>query len=133
MAPSRSSVAIEALELAAAAARLADQKKGAEIRVLQPEDNTVSDYVVLITGHSRPQVRAIFNEIHVRLKTLGETHGRAEGVDLGWWVLMDYGTVVVHILQPEAREYYDLDGLYGDAQEIDWKAVAPTDRASVGQ
>ena len=77
-------------------------------------------------------MRAIFNEIHVRLKTLGETHGRAEGVDLGWWVLMDYGTVVVHILQPEAREYYDLDGLYSAAEEIDWNAVAPSDRAGVG-
>lgn len=86
-------------------------------------DSSVCDYVVLITGLSRPQVRAISNEIHVRLKAQGESHGRAEGMDLGWWVLMDYGTVVVHVMQPEAREYYDLDGLFSEAEEIAWGSM----------
>ena len=91
--------------------------------MLRLEDSSVSDYVVLITGLSRPQVRAISNEIHVRLKALGESHGRAEGMDLGWWVLMDYGTVIVHVMQPEAREYYDLEGLYSGAEEIAWSSI----------
>jgi len=83
----------------------------------------VADYFVIVSGLSRPQVKAIYNDIHVRLKAAGETHGRAEGDDLGWWVLMDYGSVVVHIMQPEARDYYDIDGLYGEAEEVDWRAV----------
>jgi ribosome-associated protein len=83
----------------------------------------VADYFVLVSALSRPQVKAIYNEIHVRLKASGETHSRAEGHELGWWVLMDYGDVVVHVMQPEAREYYDLDGLYGEAPEVDWKHV----------
>jgi ribosome-associated protein len=111
---------------------LADQKKGAGIRVLRLPSSSISDYVVLATGLSRPQVRAIFNEIHVKLKALGESHGRAEGVDLGWWVLMDYGTVIVHVMQPEAREYYDLDGLYAEAEEIAWSAVPLPGLAGVG-
>ena len=42
---------------------------------------------------------------------------------MGWWVLMDYGDVVVHVMQPEARAYYDLNGLYHDANEVDWTSV----------
>jgi len=59
----------------------------------------------------------------VRLKAAGQTYRRAEGADVCWWVLLDYGDVVVHILQEEAREYYDLDRLYGECPEIDWEKV----------
>lgn len=76
-----------------------------------------------MSGLSRPHVKAIHDEIHVRLKALGEKHSRAEGSDLGWWVLLDYSDVVVHVLQPEAREYYALEQLYGDCPELDWKNV----------
>lgn len=95
----------------------------------------VADYFVIVSALSRPQVKAIYNDVHVRLKAAGETHGRAEGHELGWWVLMDYGSVIVHIMQPEAREYYDIDSLYGDAEDLDWRSVelpelpVPTARA----
>lgn len=79
--------------------------------------------MVLISGLSRPHVKALYDEIHVHLKALGETHPRAEGADLGWWVLMDYVDVVVHIQQPEARQYYELDQLYGQCAEVDWTKV----------
>jgi ribosome-associated protein len=87
----------------------------------------VADYFVLISGLSRPHVKALHEEIRVRLKALGEKHLRAEGADLGWWVLLDYVDVVVHILQPEARQYYDLDGLYGDCPEVDISSIALPD------
>jgi ribosome-associated protein len=79
---------------------------------------------VLVTGSSRPQVKAIHDEIHIRLKALGERHSRVEGTDLGWWILLDYSDVVVHVLQPEAREYYALDQLYGECPELDWQKVS---------
>jgi ribosome-associated protein len=79
---------------------------------------------VLVSGLSRPHVKAIHDEIHIRLKALGEKHSRAEGSELGWWVLLDYSDVVVHVLQPEAREYYALEQLYGECPELDWKNVA---------
>ena len=126
---------IDSLTVAAAAARLADGKKAVDIRVLELESGTaVADFFVLATGLSRPQVKAITQEIHVRLKGLGLHHSRVEGADMGWWVLMDYGDVVVHVMQPEAREYYDLDGLYRDASEVDWReldvpGLAPPQRA----
>jgi len=78
---------------------------------------------VLISGLSRPHVKAIYEEIHVQLKRLGEKHARAEGAELGWWVLLDYVDVVVHILQPEARAYYELDQLYGECAELDLSKV----------
>lgn len=67
-------------------------------------------------------MRAIYNELHVRLKGAGEVHRRAEGLELGWWVLLDYGDVAVHVMQPEARRYYGLDQLYGDCPELDWRS-----------
>jgi len=83
----------------------------------------VADYFVLITGHSRPHVKAIYGEIHGQLKALGEKHSKTEGTDLGWWVLMDYVDVVIHVLQPEAREYYDLDGLYAECPQLDLRQL----------
>ena len=72
-------------------------------------------------------MKALYDELHVQLKALGETHPRAEGTDLGWWVLMDYIDVVIHIQQPEAREYYQLDQLYGQCAIVDWTQVALPD------
>jgi len=92
---------ISSRQLAAAAAHLAEEKKGADIRVYEVADHLqVADYFVLITGLNRPHVKAIHQELHVRLKELGETHERAEGAEAGWWVLLDYHDVVVHILLP---------------------------------
>lgn len=78
---------------------------------------------MIVTASSRPQVKAIYNELHVRLKAAGELHAKAEGLELGWWVLVDYVDVVIHILQPEAREYYGLDTLYSECPQLDWQAV----------
>ncbi len=72
---------------------------------------------------NREKVKALYDEIHVRLKALGERHSKAEGADLGWWVLLDYVDVVVHILQPEARSYYELDQLYGECPLVDLSRV----------
>jgi ribosome-associated protein len=103
---------------------LADRKKGVDIRVYDVSQHIkVADYFVLISGLSRPHVKAIYQEIHVQLKQLGEKHTRAEGAELGWWVLLDYVDVVVHILQPEARSYYELDQLYSECPELDLSTI----------
>jgi ribosome-associated protein len=123
------SPAIESVHLAAAAAYLADQKKGLDVRVLEvgPQIKLV-DYFVLVSANSRPHVKAILNEIRTRLKAAGVS-SRAEGTDLGWWVLLDFGDVVVHVMQPEAREYYDLDGLYQECREVEWQDLVPPELA----
>lgn len=85
----------------------------------------VADYFVVVSGNSRAHVKALYNEIHVRLKSAGMTHQRPEGAELGWWIVLDYGDVVVHLLQPEAREYYDIERLYVDCPELDWRSEPP--------
>jgi ribosome-associated protein len=103
---------------------LADQKKGQSIVVLDVgEQIKIADYFVVVTATSRPHVKALYNELHVGLKALGESHGRPEGSELGWWVLLDYGDVVVHLMQEDAREYYEIDRLYDECPQLDWQAI----------
>jgi len=83
----------------------------------------VADYYVIVTGTSRPHVKALYDELHVRLKAAGEQHRPVEGADLGWWILLDFGDVIVHLLQPDAREYYDLDHLYGECDQLEWREI----------
>lgn len=117
---------LTARELALAAAHLADEKKGEDILVIDvAEQIRVADYFVLVTGLNRPHVRALYDELHTRLKAAGRQHRRPEGGDVAWWLLLDYGDVVVHLLQPEARKYYELERLYGDCPRIEWQAEAP--------
>lgn len=103
---------------------MCDQKKGEDIQVIEVGERLkVADYFVVATGTSRAHVRGLYSEVHARLKAAGVTHARAEGIDLGWWIVIDYGDVVVHLLQPEAREYYDIERLYGDCPRLDWRQV----------
>ncbi|MBI5434741.1 MAG: ribosome silencing factor [Planctomycetes bacterium] len=115
---------IDSKQLAALAAHIAEQKKGVDIRVLDVQEQIqIADYFVVVCGLSRPQLRALYKELHIRLKQSGAGREHTEGVELGWWILMDFGDVVVHLMQPEAREYYDLDGLYRDCPELEWRNV----------
>jgi ribosome-associated protein len=116
---------IESRELAALAAHIAEEKKGVDVRVYDVEEHIkIASFFVLVTGLSRPHVQAIASEIQTRLKELGEHRPRPEGADLGWWVLLDYVDVVVHVLQPEAREHYGLDALYAQCPRLDLASVA---------
>jgi ribosome-associated protein len=103
---------------------LADDKKAEDVQVITVADRLkVADYFVIATGLNRNHVRAIYNELHVELKAQDEQHRPVEGADLGWWIVMDYGDVIVHLLQSEAREFYDLEHLYEDAEQLDWRTV----------
>jgi ribosome-associated protein len=88
---------------------------------------------VLVTGLNRNHVRALENELHSRAKALGIHHHPIEGHDLRWWVVLDFDDVVVHLLQPEARAYYDLDRLYSDCARLDWQSVPAADDARVAE
>ena len=111
--------------LACAAARVADDKKADDTLVLEVgELLSITEYFVVTSASNRRLVRTIVDSIEEDVRAqLGRSPLRVEGVSEQQWVLMDYGDVVVHLMQPEAREYYDLDGLYGECTEIDWRSV----------
>jgi len=115
---------IDAKTFAATLSRWCQEKKGEDIAVYEVSERLgLADYFVLVTGKNKNHVRALENELHVRAKAIGQRHHPVEGHELHWWVVLDFDDVVVHLLQPEARSYYDLDRLYVDCPRLDWEAV----------
>jgi ribosome-associated protein len=96
-----------------------DDRKAEKITVLDLSDieNSVCDYFVICEGNSNTQVDAIASSVEekVRQKT-GEKPWHVEGQDLAEWVLVDYVDTVAHVFQRSTREFYDLEGLWGDAK-----------------
>ena len=110
------------LEVARICTRIADGKKAVDILLLKVREIfSIADYFVICTCESRPQVKAIADEIEVRLKREGFAHIGTEGREDASWMLLDYGTVVVHIFLPETRDYYQIEMLWGDAPKVAWK------------
>lgn len=95
-------------------------KRGRNIKVLHVEDKTViADYFVLCTGTSSTQVRGLADEVGYRTGLRGVNPITTEGRGNSSWVLLDYGTVIVHVFNREARDFYNLDKLYSDTTEVD--------------
>lgn len=79
-------------------------------------DNAVCDYFVICTGNSSTHVNALADSTKKELKdVLGEKAWHAEGFGNAEWIILDYVNTVVHIFQQEAREFYNLEGLWADA------------------
>ncbi len=98
----------------------ADNKKAENITVLDVRKlSSVTDFFVIVTGTSQPHLRAIFEEIHSRLRDEHDLRPvRSEGSTGGNWVVLDYFDVIVHVMHTEARQRYDLEGLWGDAKPV---------------
>lgn len=91
-----------------------------DIRALDVRGLTlVADCFVLCSAASEPQVKAIYNGVKDGMKEIGVSPLRAEGEFSGSWLVLDYGTILFHIFRKEAREFYDLDGLWGDAPVLE--------------
>jgi ribosome-associated protein len=98
-----------------------EEVKGQEIQILDLREieNTVCDYFVICSGTSNTQVNAIVNSVQKLVsKSLKEKPWHIEGSDNAEWVLMDYVHVVVHVFQKHIREFYDIEGLWGDAKSV---------------
>lgn len=106
----------------------ADNKKAENIVVLDLRKlSTVTDYFVIATGTSEPHLRAISEEITDRLRAEHAIRPRAiDGTSQTSWVVLDYMDVIVHLMRPEMRERYDLEGLWRDAPRV--RARAPRTR-----
>lgn len=110
---------MESKELAIALARALDAKKALDVRVLEVEDlTTVTDFFVIATGTSTTHVGALADEADYQLGQQGVNVLRTEGHDGKRWILLDYGSVIVHIFTKEAHDYYDLEHLWADAKQM---------------
>ncbi|MEC4050453.1 ribosome silencing factor [Flavobacterium sp. SUN046] len=96
-----------------------EEVKGNDIDILDLRDidTAVCDYFVICNGSSNTQVNAIVNSVQkIVSKELKDKPWHTEGTDNAEWVLMDYVSIVVHVFQKQIREYYNIEGLWGDAK-----------------
>lgn len=113
-------------ELAEIAVKALDSKKGKEIRLIRIDKiTTLAEYFVICTSTSNTQINALCDAVEKELTEKGEEPLHREGYRGGTWVLLDYGCVVVHVFNDEARKFYSLEHLWADGEEVDLSAILP--------
>lgn len=111
-------------EMALMAAKALDGKKGIDIKVLETGHlTTLAEYFVICTATSTTQVKALCDACEKDMKEAGEPPHHTEGHRGGTWVLLDFSCVVVHVFMDDARKFYDLERLWGDATPVDLSGV----------
>lgn len=115
------------LEKAKNIAKILDKKKAIDIIGIETKELTVmSDYFVIASGTSNTHVRALADEVDDEMKKLGVDVDHIEGRATGW-ILLDYNDVLVHVFQPESRQYYNIERLWNDAARVDLSDVLTED------
>ncbi len=114
-----------ARELAKLIAAAGLDKKAERIEIIDiGEKVDYADFLVLMSGRSDRQVRAVADGVTEMLREKGHRPGSVEGMQQGQWVLVDYTDVIVHVFVDEARRYYDLEGLWMDATRVPFEGAA---------
>ena len=102
-----------ALEKAKAVMKALDDKKASNIELIDVSKQTsLGDYFVIASCQSTVQVRACIDEVEEQLDKEGVNVLHKEGYSTGSWILMDYGDVIVHVMQQEMREFYGIERLW---------------------
>ncbi len=111
---------MDSKKLALLCRKLAENKKAEQAVILDVRQlSSVTDYFVIVSGTSEPHLRAIADEITEKLREEHQVRPRAiDGDGRASWQVLDYFDVIVHIMRAEARERYDLEGLWGDAPRL---------------
>ena len=113
---------IEGRELVQLIAEKADEKKAGDIKILDMEGvSLLADYMIVCSGNTAIQVRAIAQHINEELKKLDQKIYGLEGMSEGHWVLLDFGTVIVHVMRAEEREFYNLERLWSQSRIETWE------------
>jgi ribosome-associated protein len=111
-----------ALERACLCARVARDNKAKDILVLDVREITpLYDYFVIVSGTSRRQIHTLAEEIDSSLNAIGDKRIGIEGYQASKWIIQDYADILVHVFDPETREFYQLEELWADAVKIDWE------------
>ena len=111
---------LTAREVAIIATKALDEKKGMNIKLLKIDKvSSLADYFLICTGTSNTHVRTLCDYAEYTLEQLGEPMLGRVGHRGNSWELLDYGTIVVHVFTEEAREFYSLERLWADAENVD--------------
>jgi ribosome-associated protein len=107
-------------QLAFLAAEAADDRKAGDMVLINiAEVSTLADYLLIVSGFSKVQLRAISGSIIDKIEEdLHRLPLRNEGQDRGGWILLDYGDLIVHIMMPEQREFYNLEAFWGHGEMV---------------
>jgi ribosome-associated protein len=104
-----------------AAISAAQEKQAEDVILLDLEGlGAFTDYFLLCTGFSSPQLQAICDEIEKRLESMGVRRARREGKAGNDWMLLDFGSLIVHVFTERARHFYDLERLWRSARRIEF-------------
>ena len=107
-------------EIAYSVTKALDEKKGMDIKLLKIDKvSSLADYFLICTGTSNTHVRTLCDYAEFVLEELGEPMLGREGHRGNSWELLDYGTIVVHVFTEDAREFYNLERLWADAETVD--------------
>jgi ribosome-associated protein len=116
-------------QLAELAADACDDRKAVDIRLIRVDEvSSLADWMVIAGGQSDVQVRAIAQSVEDRLETDAARFPlRKEGLNEGCWALLDYGELIVHVLMPEQRRYYDLEAFWSHGESRPFQASSTSD------
>ncbi len=112
---------LDSREMAVAIAKVLDDNKAQDVKVLKVEDVTVlTDYFVIASGTSTTHAASLADEVEFQMQKNYEISPlSSEGYDSKNWVLLDYGNVIVHVFVPGTRDFYDLEHLWADGEPVD--------------
>ena len=115
---------LSAKEVAYEVTKALDSKKGMDIKLLRIDEvSSLADYFLICTGTSNTHVKTLCDYAEYSLEELGEPMLGREGHRGNSWELLDYGSIVVHVFTQEAREFYGLERLWADAEQVDISSI----------
>ncbi len=107
-------------QIAKAAVEVLASKIGRDIKLIKISEITVlADYFVICTANSTTQIKSLCDQVEAKLEELGEPVLHREGYREGGWVLLDFGCVIVHVFMEETRQFYGLERLWADGENVD--------------
>ena len=110
----------EPFDIAANIVRILDNKKARDLKMLHVEElSSITSYLVLCSGSSNTQIKSLASEVEYIMSLCGQSSSNMEGYAEGSWIVIDFGSVMVHIFGRDARDFYKLEKLYGETSEVD--------------
>ena len=124
---------LTAKEVAYEVTKALDSKKGQDIKLLKIDKvSSLADYFLICTGTSNTHVKTLSDFAEYTLEQLGEPLLGREGHRGNSWELLDYGSIVVHVFTEEARQFYSLERLWADAEQVDISTIVIEENGKEG-